>query len=525
MNIELISIGVDLYSDISAATRLLNNIQNEFRFTTIPDENLLEGMTFQRDRYATKDVWAFMHAYRTRAGGQHPYILGFTDRPLSSDRLGNLFGSHSAQDGFALATLYDHIQFVSDPKRFMAFYMVRYALSFVNPELRSHNDPVRKDCYFHKKLHKPEIRESMYSGKICDSCMAELEKHTSPQQRQALKAMREVVSGQYPYALIMKGGGIKGLAFAGALLELEKYFSFDVFAGASAGAIASVLLAAGYKPVELREVLQGTNFGAFLDASRLRSIWNLLTMYGLYSGDAFERWIRGLIAKKISSIGRIEMRHLNEAVLYACSPGTGTVVFASRGSNQNVEAAFATRCSMSIPFFFRPMMIEQKRVYDGGMRNNFPVAKFLADNPGRPFLALYLGAPLEFRKRTTIFAELLEIWIGGDELAIVDAHGDSVVVIDPRPISTLDFTLTETEAEFLLKAGQSAALRLIHRRKLDGGPSESDVRKAESDVDTLRSRISAARRSATIRRRCIVALLLLLATVFLVAVRFVWNAH
>jgi hypothetical protein len=99
------------------------------------------------------------------------------------------------------------------------------------------------------------------------------------------------------------------------------------------------------------------------------------------------------------------------------------------------------------------------------------------------------------------------------------------VVIDPRPISTLDFTLTETEAEFLLKAGQSAALRLIYRRKLDGGPSESDVRKAESDVDALRSRISAARRSATIRRRCIVALLLLLAAVFLVAVRFVWKAH
>jgi predicted acylesterase/phospholipase RssA len=521
MNIEVISIGADLYSDISAAIRLLNGIQSEFRFITIPETNRLEGLTFQRDRYATKDIWAFMQAYRTKAGGQHPLILGFLDRPLSSDTLANLFGSLNAQDGFAVATLFGHVQFVSDPKRYIAYYLVRYALSFVKPDLRSHNDPARKDCYFHKKLYKPDIKASMYSGKICDACMAELDTSTSPQQRQALKAMREVVSGQYPYALIMKGGGIKGLAFAGALLELEKHFSFDVFAGASAGAIASVLLAAGYKPVELREVLRGTNFGTFLDASRLRSIWNLLTTYGLYSGDAFERWIRGLLAQKITAMGRIEMQHLNEAVLYACSPGDGAVVFASRGLNKNVDAAFATRCSMSIPFFFRPMMIEQKRVYDGGMRNNFPVAKFLADNPGRPFLALYLGAPLGFRTTRTIFTELLDIWIGGDELAVVDAHADSVVVIDPRPISTLDFTLTANEAEFLLKAGQAAALRLIQRRKLDGGPSESDVRQAESEADALRSTVVAARRSTTIRRRVVAILLLLLGVAMMVGIRFV----
>lgn len=525
MNIEVMSIGADLYSDITVAIRLLNGIQSEFRFATIPDTNHPEGLAFQRDRYATKEVWAFMQAYRTRAGGQHPYIMGFIDRPLFSDRLANLFGSHDADHGFAVATLFGHVQFVSDPKRDLAYYMVRYALSFVKPDLRSHNDPARKDCYFHKKLYKPDIKASMYSGKICDSCMAELDKCTSPQERLALNALREVVSGQYPYALIMKGGGIKGLAFAGALLELEKYFSFDIFAGASAGAIASVLLAAGYKPVELRNVLRGTNFGTFLDASRLRAMWNLFTTYGLYSGEAFERWIRGLLAGKITALGRIEMQHLNEAVLYACSPGDGTVVFASRGRNKNVDAAFATRCSMSIPFFFRPMMIEQKRVYDGGMRNNFPVAKFLADNPGRPFLALYLGAPLGFRKTRSIFTELLDIWIGGDELAVVDAHSDSVVVIDPRPISTLDFTLTANEADFLLKVGQAAALGLIHQRKLDGGPSASDVRQAQSEAEALRSTVIDARRVLTIRRRVVAMLLLLAVAGIVVGIRLVWKAH
>jgi predicted acylesterase/phospholipase RssA len=39
---------------------------------------------------------------------------------------------------------------------------------------------------------------------------------------------------------------VKGLAYVGAIKELEKYYKFDRFIGTSAGAIAAVLLGAGY---------------------------------------------------------------------------------------------------------------------------------------------------------------------------------------------------------------------------------------------------------------------------------------
>jgi predicted acylesterase/phospholipase RssA len=49
------------------------------------------------------------------------------------------------------------------------------------------------------------------------------------------------------FALIMKGGGAKGLAYVGALQVLEQYgYKFTWFVGTSAGAITAVLLAAGY---------------------------------------------------------------------------------------------------------------------------------------------------------------------------------------------------------------------------------------------------------------------------------------
>ena len=443
-----------------------------------------------------------MERYRAQRGGAHPYILAFLNRPLTSERLGNLFGSHEGDRGMVAATLDRYVQFVSDPKRYMMYYMVRYTLSFLAPQIRAHNDPERKDCYFHKKLYKLDIRDSMNSGKICDICLGELDKQTSAEQRVALKVMRNVVSGQHPYALIMKGGGIKGLAFAGALLELERYFSFDIFAGASAGAITAVLLGAGYTPTELRKTLSETSFASFLDASKLQSLWNLATSYGLYSGDAFERWIRELLAKKIPRMGRIEMQHLDDTVIYACTPGHGTVVFDSRDTNKNLEASFAARCSMSIPLFFRPMTIEQRRVYDGGMRNNFPVARFLADNQGRPFIALYLGQSLGFRRSRCVLAELLDILLGGDELAIVDSHSDSVAVINPKPISTLDFRLTREETEFLVKAGRAAAMRLVYNRKMDSAPTAAEVDQAEQEVEALRASVSKMRASLRSRRPC-----------------------
>ena len=93
------SIGEDLRQPMIGAVTLLNAVQAEFRFKLIPADREIEGLAFERNSYLTHELWSFMEAYRTRAGGQHPYIIGFLNRPLSSNSLANLFGSHDAQRG------------------------------------------------------------------------------------------------------------------------------------------------------------------------------------------------------------------------------------------------------------------------------------------------------------------------------------------------------------------------------------------------------------------------------------------
>ena len=180
-------------------------------------------------------------------------------------------------------------------------------------------------------------------------------------------------------------------------------------------------------------------------------------------------------------------------------------------------AAFAARCSMSIPFFFVPQMVEGRRAFDGGLRNNFPVSRFLEDHPQTPFIALYL-ASANGSSRSWIGSELLDIWIDGEERRIVDKHAESVVVIDTSPIGTIDFNLTPLEKEFLLKAGKASALKFLQRRKLDDGPT--DVVATEAVAEAERCRQTVLQMRSRRRRKRIGFLMLALA---LAATYFLWR--
>ena len=68
--------------------------------------------------------------------------------------------------------------------------------------------------------------------------------------------------------LIFEGGGVKGVAYAGALAELEHMGILNKItrvAGTSAGAITAVLLSLGYSIKDISEIIVNKNFNDFKD--------------------------------------------------------------------------------------------------------------------------------------------------------------------------------------------------------------------------------------------------------------------
>jgi predicted acylesterase/phospholipase RssA len=509
-DIELLSLGEDLYPLLKESAASLNAVQQEFTFRLTSPQLRESGLAFRRAEYSTGDIWAYLRDQRTSFGGNRPYIIAFVNAPLKSSELANIFGSHEAAEGLAAVTIHASKQYVKEARRYCCYYLVRYALSFANPLIRAHTDPTRKNCYFHKKLYKPDIRASMDSGHLCDNCMGELDhpppgataRPLSAEEREAIRKMRLVVSGAFPHAIVMKGGGVKGLAFAGALLELEKYFWFDRHVGASAGAITAVLLAADYSPGEVVEALEAKDFRDFMDAPFWKVPFNLLFRRGCYPGEHFRKWIATMLGSKIPMQSELMMRHLNGAIVYASRRGSGTLVFDSAGERRDTGAAFATRCSISIPIVFVAPEVEGRKVYDGGLRNNFPLSKFLADHPNTPFIALYLAARDD--RKGWLGSDLLDILIEGEERQVVDANAGSIVVIDTAPIGTVDFGIQEVAKQFLVKAGRAAALQFLAKRNLDDGPDEASVVAAQQEAEVLRREVRRLQKRSRWRRALVV---------------------
>jgi len=69
---------------------------------------------------------------------------------------------------------------------------------------------------------------------------------------------------------VFEGGGVKGIALAGAVAEIEKAgYEFENLAGTSAGAIVASLLAVGFTAAEMKAELEKLDYNSFKDEGLL----------------------------------------------------------------------------------------------------------------------------------------------------------------------------------------------------------------------------------------------------------------
>jgi len=94
------------------------------------------------------------------------------------------------------------------------------------------------------------------------------------------------VEVQYPFRnLVFEGGGVKGIAYVGALEELQKRNIVDRIirvGGTSAGAINAVLLSLGFSLNDMRQIMSSLDFRNFKDASNgiIPNLLRLLNKFG-----------------------------------------------------------------------------------------------------------------------------------------------------------------------------------------------------------------------------------------------------
>ncbi len=187
--------------------------------------------------------------------------------------------------------------------------------------------------------------------------------------------------------LVFEGGGVKGIAYVGAMQVLFHRGHLDGIrrvGGTSAGAINALIFALGYSIPEQKEILASTDFKKFMDNSFgvIRDITRLTRQFGWNKGDFFTDWVESLVEKKMGTRSATfkDLQDAGRPDLYVVGTNltTGYVECFSAERHPDMPLATALRISMSIPLFFAAVRHgKRKDVYvDGGVILNYPVKLF-----------------------------------------------------------------------------------------------------------------------------------------------------
>ncbi|MCK4622540.1 MAG: patatin-like phospholipase family protein [Desulfuromonadales bacterium] len=296
---------------------------------------------------------------------------------------------------------------------------------------------------------------------------------------------------------VFEGGGVKGIALAGALKVAEHLgVRWQKVAGTSAGAITACLLAAGYNADELITILtEKMDFNKFMDKDLIDmipligKIASAVFEKGIYEGDYFENWLEELLAAKgkrtfadvkdengdyrlkmiASDVTRREMLVLPDDLKdYGLDPDRFSI-------------ARAARLSMSIPYFFEPMPLffnesggKQRKAYivDGGLLSNFPVWLFdvKSGTPQWPTYGFKLVEPDSDKPSPSkwpheyIFSLINTMMEAHDKAYIDKTNWKRTIGIPTMGIQTTQFDLTKEDKDLLLRAGQEAAIKFFTQK-------------------------------------------------------------
>src|ERR1041385_798007 len=102
--------------------------------------------------------------------------------------------------------------------------------------------------------------------------------------------------------LVFEGGGIRGLAYPGALKILEEkgvIKNVERVAGTSAGAVTALMVGLGYNSHEIDSIIYTLKIQQFNDGKNIfGKIRRIRKEYGIYKGDKLERWLAQVIKNK-----------------------------------------------------------------------------------------------------------------------------------------------------------------------------------------------------------------------------------
>lgn len=192
-------------------------------------------------------------------------------------------------------------------------------------------------------------------------------------------------------AVVLSGGGAKGLSHVGVLKALEENnIPIDYIVGNSMGALVGGLYASGFTPDQIEEMLSNPKLFDFTRGNKKKEYFyfqkfeddpsqvlipftinkglNPRIPFNVYNIQDLDYMIMEYFAKPSAAANYNFDSLMIPFRCVATDIDSSALVVLDKG-----DLAKAVRASMTFPFFLRPIKVNDKLLFDGGMLDNFPV--------------------------------------------------------------------------------------------------------------------------------------------------------
>jgi len=299
---------------------------------------------------------------------------------------------------------------------------------------------------------------------------------------------------QEKVGLVLSGGGAKGMVHIGVLKALEEYnVPIDYITGTSAGALVGAMYAVGYSPKQIEEIALTDAFqkmatGQMEVAHRYTYREQDPNPSMMQFGLRFNQSIIGAIPTHLRSSAYVDYSMLrffgpanelagnnfdNLFIPFRCIGADITnkksVAFRSGKLNQ------AVRASMTYPFYFEPIEIDNLLYFDGGLYNNFP-ADILYEHFSPDFIiGVKVAGNFEPPKKNDIVSQITNMMVRETSFDIPCEQ--SILIAPQLNSSTFDFQ----DVELLIEQGYKETIKMM-----DSILSQIDRRVSQEDIQEKR---------------------------------------
>ncbi len=262
--------------------------------------------------------------------------------------------------------------------------------------------------------------------------------------------------------IVFSGGGVRGYSYIGVVQELAEHGvdlqRLDGVGGTSIGALIATLIASGWSPDQMQDELLSVQIRQLVDFS-LTTLWY---QYGLDSGRVVQEYLDGLIARRRDrfqlTFAELFQRTGIKLVLVAANLNENTEVVFSYETTPRELVARACMTSMAIPGLFAPQIRDGAFLADGGLKNNFPLRYFPAENTLGVRVewgyARSLGSLDQVLARAAYCVLTDTERIQWEKLS--DEHRANTVTVKVGDLTTIDLHLTTEHKKLIMRRGRLA---------------------------------------------------------------------